>query len=288
MTTPHQSIWADLQGVAFEQAYIDAGGVCTRYLHAGRKGKPALIFIHGTGGHAEAYLRNLEAHGRELDVYALDMLGHGYTAKPDHDYIMPRYVEHLRGFMDALGLQRASLSGESLGGWVASHFAVNHPQRVDKLVLNTASGDKVNHEALARLRELSIAAVEDPSWERLKGRLEWLMYDKSLVHDDLVGSRPQIYAQPSMKQAIHHILAMHTPEARQAYAITSEQWRAIAAPTLVLWTDHDPTATVEAGQRLADLIPGAKFVVMKNCGHWPQFEDAETFNRIHIDFLLNG
>ncbi|MGI4815140.1 MAG: alpha/beta fold hydrolase [Janthinobacterium lividum] len=286
--TKTKSIWSDLQGVAFEQAYVDVNGIRTRYLHAGKKGKPALIFIHGTGGHAEAYLRNFEAHGEHFDTYALDMLGHGYTDKPDYDYEIPKYVEHIRGFMDALGLKTASLSGESLGGWVASHFAVTYPERVDKLVLNTASGDKVNRDSLAKLRELSMAAVEDPTWERLKGRLEWLMWDKSLVHDDLVQSRLSIYSQPAMKIGMKRILSMHTPEAREKYAIKPEQWAAVKAPTLVLWTDHDPTATVETGRELADAIPGSKFVVMEGCGHWPQFEDADTFNRIHIDFLKNG
>ena len=285
MATEYTSLWADLQGVAFEQAYVDVGGVRTRYLHCGQKGKPALIFIHGTGGHAEAYSRNLQAHGEHFDVYAIDMLGHGFTGKPDRPYVIPDYVAHLLGFMDKLELDRASLSGESLGGWVAAHFAVLHPERVDKLVLNTASGDKVNPEALARLRTLSVEAINDPSYERIKSRLEWLMYDKAKVNDDLVASRRAIYAQPSMKQAIHHILALHTPEARAKYAITAEQWKALKAPTLVLWTDHDPTATVQVGQELADSIPGSQFVVMKDCGHWPQFEDAATFNRVHIDFL---
>ena len=284
----HKSIWADLQGVAFEQAYVDAGGVRTRYLHAGEKGKPALIFVHGTGGHAEAYVRNIGPHAEHFDVYAIDMLGHGFTAKPDKPYLMPDYLAQLRGFMDALGIDKVSLSGESLGGWVAAHFAVEQPGRVAKLVLNTASGDKVNRDALARLREMSVQAVGDPSYERIKGRLEWLMHDKSHVNDDLVESRRAIYAQPAMKQAIHNILALHTPEARERYAITPEQWRQLQPPTLVLWTDHDPTATVEVGQQLADAIPGSTFVVMKNCGHWPQYEDAATFNRIHIDFLKNG
>lgn len=288
MATPHTSLWADLQGVAFEQAYVDVDGVRTRYLHAGQKGKPALIFIHGTGGHAEAYSRNLAAHGEHFDVYAIDMLGHGFTGKPDKPYLIDDYVAHLRGFMDKLKIDRASLSGESLGGWVAAHFAVVHPERVAKLVLNTASGDKVNPEALARLRTLSVEAINDPSYERIKGRLEWLMHDKSKVNDDLVASRQAIYAQPAMRQAIHHILALHTPEARAKYAIRPEQWKALKAPTLVLWTDNDPTATVQVGQELADAIPGAKFVVMEGCGHWPQFEDADTFNRIHIDFLQKG
>ena len=283
-----QSIWGDLQGVAFEQGYVDAGGVRTRYLHAGKKGNPVLIFIHGTGGHAEAYCRNLAAHGQHFDVYALDLLGHGFTDKPAKDYRIPDYVAQIVAFMDALGLRTASLSGESLGGWVASHVAVAHPERIEKLVLNTAGGDKINPEALAKVREMTAAAVEDPSWERLKARLEWLMYDKSLVHDDLVRSRQAIYEQPEMKQSIKHILSMHTPEARAFYGIKPEQWAALKAPTLVLWTDHDPTATVAVGQQLADAIPGSKFIVMEGCGHWPQFEDAATFNRVHLDFLRNG
>jgi 2-hydroxy-6-oxonona-2,4-dienedioate hydrolase len=284
-STPHRSIWSDLQGVAFDQGYVDAGGIRTRYLHAGRKGQPALIFIHGTGGHAEAYVRNLAAHAEHFDVYAIDLLGHGFSDKPDYDYTMPEYVKQVVALMDALGLDKASLSGESLGGWVASHVAVQHPERVDKLVLNTASGERLDAETLARIRQITTAAVEDPSWERVKSRLEWLMWEKDKVHDDLVHSRQAIYAQPAMKRGIQRILAMHTPEARARYAITPEQWRAIRAPTLVLWTDHDPTASVETGRQLADAIPGSQFVVMEGCGHWPQFEDAETFNRIHIDFL---
>lgn len=282
------SIWADLQGAAFEQGYVDAGGVRTRYLHAGRKGRPALVFLHGTGGHAEAYVRNLAAHGEHFDTWAIDMLGHGFTAKPDKPYLIPDYVAQVTAFLDAVGVERASLSGESLGGWVAAHVAVARPERVEKLVLNTASGDKVDRTALARLREMSIAAVDDPSYERIKARLEWLMHDKRHVDDDLVASRQAIYAQPAMKKAIHSILALHTPEARERYAITPDQWRALAKPTLVLWTDHDPTATVETGRQLADAIPGSRFVVLEGCGHWPQYEDAPAFNRVHVDFLLNG
>jgi 2-hydroxy-6-oxonona-2,4-dienedioate hydrolase len=284
----HQSIWTDLQGVDFEQRYVDAGGVRTRYLHSGTKGRPALVFIHGTGGHAEAYVRNLAAHGEHFDTYALDLMGHGYSDKPDHDYTLPHYVAQVIAFMDALGLKKASLSGESLGGWVASHVALAHPERVEKLVLNTAAGDKINYEALARLREMSMATVDDPTWERLKGRLEWLMHDKSLVHDDLVRSRQAIYEKPEMKAAMRHILSMHTPETRKLYGVRDEQWKQIQAPTLVLWTDRDPTATVAVGEALHAAIPGSKLVVMRDCGHWPQFEDAETFNRVHIDFLRNG
>ena len=61
---------------------------------------------------------------------------------------------------------------------------------------------------------------------------------------------------------------------------------AITAPTLVLWTSDDPTADVSAGRRISEMIPGARFEVMPDCGHWPQYEDPKTFNQLHIDFLL--
>jgi 2-hydroxy-6-oxonona-2,4-dienedioate hydrolase len=283
----HHSIWSDLQGVAFRQDYLDVNGIRTRFLQAGDPSAPALVFLHGTGGHAEAYSRNLAAHAEHFNTFAIDMLGHGYTDKPDYDYAIPRYVEHVTGFLDAAGIERASLSGESLGGWVASHVAVHHPERVRKLVLNTAGGDQINMDALARLREMTMLAVTDPTWERLKARLEWLMYDPTLVHDDIVASRRRIYQGDGMPAAIAHVLSMHTPEARKQYALSPEEWASITSPTLVLWTTHDPTAGVEVGERLASWIPGARLVVMQNCGHWPQFEDAETFNRVHLEFLLS-
>ena len=74
--------------------------------------------------------------------------------------------------------------------------------------------------------------------------------------------------------------------ARLANNLTEAEWAAIRAPTQVIWTSHDPTALESVGRRIAELIPDARFALMQNCGHWPQFEDPQTFNRLHIDFLL--
>ncbi len=89
----HESVWSDLQGVAFSQGYLDAGGVRTRYLHAGDTSKPALVLLHGSGGHAEAYVRNLEAHAEHFSTWSIDMLGHGYTDKPGHPLEIDHYVD---------------------------------------------------------------------------------------------------------------------------------------------------------------------------------------------------
>src|SRR5690606_38223463 len=118
----------------------------------------------------------------------------GLTGKPDYDYTLPRYHEHLLGFMAAVGIERAALSGESLGGWVAGSFAVAHPERVTRLVLNTAAADKIDPKALEGVQRSTRQAVETPSWELVRSRLEWLMFDKSDVYDDLVACRQRIYA----------------------------------------------------------------------------------------------
>lgn len=284
----HRSIWTDLRAGSFEQGYLDAGGIRTRYLHSGARGKPVLILLHGTGGHAEAYSRNLIAHGGHFDTWAIDMVGHGWSDKPLAPYEIDVYVEHLRAVLDAIGTERAHVSGESLGGWVAARFALKYPSRLDRLVLNTTGGATMDPAVMQRIKTLTMAAVSNPTWETVQARLAWLMADPSTVTDDLVACRQAIYRAPGMAAAMPHILCLQEPEIRARNNLSEAEWSAIRAPTLVLWTDKDPTAAAEVGQRIARLIPGAEFTMMERCGHWPQFEDAPRFNELHLKFLLAG
>ncbi|MET7780177.1 MULTISPECIES: alpha/beta fold hydrolase [Streptomyces] len=282
----HESVWSDLQGVAFEQGFLDVQGVRTRYLRAGDPARPALVLLHGSGGHAEAYVRNIEAHAQHFSTWSIDMLGHGYTDKPGHPLEVAHYVDHLVAFLDTIGVERASLSGESLGGWVVARAAVDHPDRVERLVLNTAGGSQADPEVMARIKRLSMAAAEDPSWETVQARVKWLMADKSKGYDDIVASRQRVYRQPGFAAAMSDIMALQDPGIRARNILGEAEYGAIAAPTLVLWTSDDPTADVSEGRRIASMIPGARFEVMAGCGHWPQYEDPKTFDRIHLDFLL--
>ncbi len=150
-----ESIWSDLQGVPFSQGYLDAGGVRTRYLHAGDTGKPALVLLHGSGGHAEAYVRNLEAHAEHFSTWSIDMLGHGYTDKPGHPLEISHYVDHLLAVLDAIGAQRSTCRGESLGGWVASRAARRSPRpdqpagaQHRRRVTGRPRGDEAHHHAV--------------------------------------------------------------------------------------------------------------------------------------------
>ena len=101
-------------------------------------------------------------HAEDRPVMAIDLLGHGYTDKPDHDYAIADYGRHVLDVLDARGWDRVHISGESLGGWIAAKLAADHPDRVEKLVLNTAGGFTANPAVMERLRALSLAAVRDP------------------------------------------------------------------------------------------------------------------------------
>ena len=278
MALVHNSIWSDLTQVSFTQGYLDAGGIRTRFLSSGSPDKPLLLLLHGTGGHAEAYTRNLAAHGEHFYTVAIDMIGHGWSDKPDGGYEIADYGAHVLAVMQALGRRRAHVSGESLGGWVAAWLALNHPDKVDRLVLNTAGGWTAHPEVMERIKRLSMEAVEDPNPSRIRTRLEFLMHDVSKVNDDLVETRRAIYAQPGFPSVMAKVLRLQEMDIRRRNMFSDDETRRIAKRTLVLWTSHDPTASPEEGKRIADLIPEARYEVMNGCGHWPQFEDAGKFN----------
>jgi len=281
------SMWMDLANVEHRIGFAQAGEIRTRYLEAGAGHKEALIFLHGSGGYFEAYARNIRSHAEHFRTFGIDMIGHGFSDKPDHPYEIHHYVDHLIAFMDALGLERAHISGESLGGWVAARFAAKHPDRVGKIVLNTAAGVHYDPVVSDRIRNLSLQAARTPSKENIQKRLEWLMLDPKQVTEEMVDMRYAVYQQPHFARAMEHIMCLHTREYRLPNLLTESELARMSAPTLVLWTSHDPGSSIEIGEKLAHMIKNARFVVMENCGHWPQFEDATNFNLIHRKFLLS-
>jgi len=283
---PYTSVWSDLAQVEFAQGYLQAGPYRTRYLHAGDDSKPLLLLMHGITGHAEAYVRNLAAHAEHFNVYAIDFIGHGYSTKPDHPLEIPHYIDQVTNVLNTLGVEKAYFSGESLGGWVTARFAQLRPERVEKIVLNTMGGTMANPAVMERLFTLSMEAAKDPSWERVKARLEWLMADPAMVTDDLIRTRQAIFEQPDWLKACEMNMALQDLEIRKRNMITDADLRAITTEALVIWTTKDPSGPVDEGRRIASLLPNGHLEVIENCGHWPQYEDTETFNRVHLDFLL--
>ncbi len=279
------SIWTDLTGTDFCLTTVDAGGTPTRALQAGAG--PDVVFLHGTSGHLEAFSRNVVPHVRAgYRVHAIDMLGHGYTGKPDYRYEIPRYVEHLLGYLDAVQVQRAHLVGESLGGWVAGWLASEHPERVASLQLLAAGGTKANPAVMDRIRTSTRQAVETNDLGLTRKRLELLMFNPTAdVSDELVAVRHAIYHTKEFRENLDNLLCLQDMDTRQRNLLREDRMARISAPTLVVWGHDNPFGDVPEARLMAEAIPGAQLVLYPECGHWPQHEHAAEYNELSVGFL---
>ncbi|RRQ27013.1 alpha/beta fold hydrolase [Rhodococcus sp. Eu-32] len=281
------TIWTELAGLDFCVKTVDAAGVPTRSLQAG-SGDEAVIFLHGTSGHLEAFARNIASHAERYECHAIDMLGHGYTGKPDYPYEIPRYVEHLVAYMDAVGLSRAHLVGESLGGWVAAHLASEQPERVLSLQLLAAGGTVANPEVMERIKTSTMRAVTTDDIGLTRSRMHLLMHDPANATEELVNVRHRIYHRQEFVDNIHNLLTLQEMETRQRNLLRPERLASITAPTLVVWGHENPFGDVPEARKMAADIPGARLELFEECGHWPQHEQAALYNPLSLDFLAEA
>lgn len=283
------SIWVDLVGA---QVGYRGKKFRTRVIESG-EGEP-LIMIHGIGGHAEAYSRNIVRLGRDCRAMAIDLVWHGMSAKPPFDgRTIPTYAEQVLDVMDSIGARTASVEGESLGGWVALHLALNHPDRLNKIILNTNAGvvfkpGAVNlrpREGTDLLRERSLAAINNPEPGTIRKRLEWLMAAPDRVTDELVDLRCGFYSNPETKKSLTSVFETAFGPKSGEFRIPEDRLREIKVPTLVLWSDKNPGAGADVGKYTASLIPGAQYYCINDAAHWPQWEKPEEHDRVVSAFL---
>ncbi|HEY0484780.1 MAG TPA: alpha/beta hydrolase [Mycobacteriales bacterium] len=278
------TIWTDLSDLEYRVRFIDANGVRTRALQAG-SGEPVL-FLHGTSGHLEAFVRNIPAHAERYACHAVDMLGHGYTDSVDEPYRIARYVRHILDYADAEGLDRFHIVGESLGGWVAGRLAADHPDRVGKITLVAPGGTVANPAVMERIKTSTRAAVESDDIELTRKRLHLLMFDPAKdVTEELVQVRHRIYHRPSFVGAIDRLLALQEMENRQPDLLSEEQMGRIQAPTLIVWGAENPFGEIPEATRMNKCIPGSALEVFERCGHWPQHEHSDRFNTLNLAHL---
>jgi pimeloyl-ACP methyl ester carboxylesterase len=283
------TIWVDLLG---SQVRYHGSRFRTRTIEAG-EGEP-IVMIHGVGGHAEAYSRNLVRLGQRYRAMAVDLLWHGLSAKPPYGESVPTWAAQIVDLLDSLGIEKASIEGESLGGWIGLWLALHHTDRVNKLILNTSAG--VNYEAGTvemrpdegrnLLRQRSLDAINNPSRETIRRRLEWLMASPDRVTDELVEIRYRMYSDPDTRRALADVYNNSFGGGDSVdYEIPAARLKEIQVPTLVLWTDKNPGAGPNVGERLTSLIPNAQYYCIADAAHWPQWEHPEEHDEVVMKFL---
>lgn len=261
---------------------VVANGIATNY-HVQGQGAP-VVLIHGSGPGVSAWANwrlNLEALAERNTVYALDMVGFGFTERPDGiTYGLQTWREHFLGFVDAVGLDTFSLVGNSFGGALALSVATTVPERVDKLVLMGAVG--VDFEITPGL---DAVWGYEPSLETMRALLDIFAYDRGLVSDELAQLRYEASIRPGFQEAFSAMFPAPRQRWVDSMAVPEDQIRSLTQPTLIIHGRDDQVIPMTNSLRLLELIDNAQAHLFGRCGHWTQIEHAATFNRLVGDFL---
>jgi 2-hydroxy-6-oxonona-2,4-dienedioate hydrolase len=273
--------------------FIDVDGVRTRCLTAGADSAYPLLLLHGYGGTADVWIRNIDVLARDFRVIAVDLIGSGFTAAIDTrgGPPQPHTVAHLRRLADLLGLERFCPIGTSYGGLIAALLYFDMPERVDNLVLQGSGSCFNEDEALAatlrNVRSSFGPIFDNATLDAVRKSMAKLVVDASTVPEEAIHLMATAYAQPGMRHAWEMGLdGLLDFEASRPYRVL-QRLESLAARTLVLWGRQDPGAVYASAVAGVKRMPNAKLVTFENCGHKPMFEYPEQFNS-EIRAFLKG
>ncbi|MEV0084341.1 MULTISPECIES: 4,5:9,10-diseco-3-hydroxy-5,9,17-trioxoandrosta-1(10),2-diene-4-oate hydrolase [Saccharopolyspora] len=270
-------------------------GLTLHYHEAGDPSASTVVMLHGGGPGASSwsnFSRNIGVFAEDFHAIAVDQPGFGRSDKPtEHGQYFTHSATALLELLDELGIERAHLLGNSLGGGTAVRFALNHPDRAGRLVLMGPGGLSLNAFApdpTEGVRKLSaFGAPPGPSKEKLADFLRAMVYDQSLITDELVDERYAAASSPESLAAMRAMGAsfMH-PDTFEEGMLWREAYR-LRQRVLLIWGREDRVNPLDGALVALKLIPRAQLHVFGRCGHWAQVEKFAEFNRIAKDFLLD-
>lgn len=247
---------------------------------------PAVVYVHGSGPGASGW-SNFKGNypflaERGYRTLVPDTLGYGYSSKPtDRDYELSMLADcHVR-FLDSVGVQKATLVGNSHGGALSIQIALTHPDRVEKLIL-MAPGGLEEREVYMQMRGIRsmIKAQMDPGGiteESMRRVFSKQLFDPALVTDEIIQERLQV-AELIPKKVLGTMKVPHL----------APRLSELSCSVLGLWGMDDQFCPVSGATTLAREIRGSRVVLFNSCGHWVMVEHRDTFNRLCLDFLENG
>jgi len=260
-----------LEGV--RSAHVQAGAYRLHYLEAGSG--PPIVLVHGLGSSArQDWGRLIAPLGRQFHVYAPDLPGFGDSERPaTGDYSIPMQVEAVRAFMQAKGVHRARVAGISMGGWIVSRLAGEHPEMVERLVVVDAAGMRPERPDIP-------AEVLLPRDEEGVRRLVATVRHKAPVPPSFVAR--DILARRLREEWVTRRALESFREGRDW--LNGTLGRA-DMPVLVLWGKQDALIPVAYAEGLRAEFPHAALKVVDGCGHVPMADCPEAFDREFVPFL---
>ncbi len=260
-----------------KQDLIEVNGHRVRFLEDGSSNSKHILFLHGLGASAERWGRVMPIFAKYFHVVAPDIIGFGYSDKPEVNYTIPFFVDFVKAFATALGMDHTSLIGASLGGHIAAELTIESKNIIEQLVLVSPAGIMKDSTPVLNYY---IAAALYPTLENAKKAFERMAGDPKAV--DLVYARDFVNRMqlPNAKYAF-----MSSVMGSKAAPSLSGRLGKIEAPTLIAWGEKDRMIPVRYASRFHSKIKGSRLAIIKSSGHTPYFEKPEVFSETVLEFL---
>jgi 4,5:9,10-diseco-3-hydroxy-5,9,17-trioxoandrosta-1(10),2-diene-4-oate hydrolase len=252
---------------------------------------PVLILLHGSGPGVSGWSNfrgNLPVFAKSFRTIVLDMPGFGLSEPVEIDRPYSKIAaDSVRALMDGLGIEKAHLLGNSMGGSVTGHFALAYPDRADRLVMMGPGGFYVTtfgpdvSEGAKRLREF----LANPTREGMVAWVDTMVERKDVVTDELIDERMANAMRPGVLESSRAIFASFRDPRFAGETPLWAQAAAIAHPTLITWGRDDRMLPLEGGLFSFRRMPNVELHVFSNCGHWAQVERKDDFERVVTEFL---
>lgn len=261
---------------------IDAGGIPTN-VHDLGSGQPVLL-LHGSGPGVSAYANwrlVMPGLAERARVIAPDLVGFGLTPRPaGFEFNLDNWRRHVLSLLDAMGVERCDVVGNSFGGALALSLAIHAPQRVRRLVLMGSVG-----VPFTITEGLDAVWAYEPSIAAMRGLLDLFAYDRALVNDQLAELRYRASLRPGVQDAYRAMFP--APRQRCVDALSSDEAaiRALPNETLIVHGREDRIIPLDNALQLHRWIERSQLHVFGRCGHWTQIEHAERFTRLVGDFI---
>jgi pimeloyl-ACP methyl ester carboxylesterase len=254
---------------------------------------PVVLLVHGITSSADAWRRVIPVLAERHTVVAPDLLGHGGSAKPRGDYSLGAYASGLRDLLAALGHERATVVGHSMGGGIAMQLAYQFPERVERMALVSSGG--LGKEVGLVLRAATLPGAE---WvlpvitrrgpRDVIGAASALMGRLGVrTHADVRGTAFGLrsLSDPEARRAFLHTARSILDGSGQRVSATDRLYLAEGMPTMIIWGERDPMIPVAHGHAAHALIPHSRLELFEGAGHYPFEEDPERFASVLSDFI---
>jgi pimeloyl-ACP methyl ester carboxylesterase len=254
---------------------------------------PVVLLVHGMAGSSQTWLGVMSILARHYTVVAPDLLGHGESAKPMGDYSLGAHASGIRDLLiGVLGIEHATVVGQSLGGGVAMQLAYQHPELCERLVLAGSGGLGREVSWILRLlafpgAELLLPLVCPRFVAEAGGELGSFLTDLGLraPHWAEIWRAYASLAEPENRNAFIRTVRSVIDPGGQSVSANDRLYLARAVPTLILWGNRDEIIPVEHGYAAAERIPGCRLEIFENAGHFLHVEEPVRFAGALSDFM---